>query len=80
MPAWETARLLGKLIETSPQETERLAALIKQHGIRLFWERLEEWKLPTELTERLQAVKQVLQVMEHSASERSKPDGPGPTG
>ncbi|QWU13167.1 hypothetical protein SAMN04487895_11751 [Paenibacillus sophorae] len=80
MPEMETARLLGKLMEATPQETEQLAALIHQHGTHLFWERLEEWKLPAALMEKLQAVKQVLQGIASSASEGSESDGPGPFG
>ncbi|MNW41107.1 hypothetical protein D3C74_182340 [compost metagenome] len=64
MSASETAHLLGELIEATSQEREQVAKLLSQYGTVMFWERLEDWGLPTELLEKLQAVKQILQAMD----------------
>ncbi|MBW4085260.1 hypothetical protein [Paenibacillus sp. S150] len=74
----ESARLLGELLEATSQETGQIALLIHQHGTTVFWDRLEDWRLPAELGEKLLAVKHVLQVMTTAAAERSAPDAPGP--
>ncbi|MDF2923910.1 MAG: hypothetical protein K0R57_2824 [Paenibacillaceae bacterium] len=71
----ETTRLLGQLLEATPQEIDQLTALLRQHGSATFWECLEKWDLPTKLLSKLQAVREVLRLMEPLPSERSSSHG-----
>lgn len=73
----ESIRLLGNLIEASPQERIILQSLIEEHGFRNFWDRFEEVELSGDLKSKLQAVKKILHALESAPSpERSESDGP----
>ncbi|QQZ61156.1 hypothetical protein JI735_33055 [Paenibacillus sonchi] len=73
----DSIRLLGNLIEASPQEQIILQSLIEEYGFRTFWDRLEEEELSGDLKSKLQAVKKILNALELGPSpERSEFDGP----
>lgn len=76
----ETARRLGELLDADPEETEIMKEIIRQNGIRVFFERLEDWKLPAELAEKLQALRLIVwgmeQVHHFPSPEGRNSDGP----
>ncbi|MDN8588135.1 hypothetical protein Q0V21_05050 [Paenibacillus sp. 11B] len=73
----ESIRLLGDLIEASPQDQISLQSLIEEYGFRNFWDRFEEEELSGDLKIKLQAVKKILLALELVPSpERSESDGP----
>ncbi|AIQ31463.1 hypothetical protein P40081_27375 [Paenibacillus sp. FSL P4-0081] len=73
----DSIRLLGNLIEASPQEQIILQSLIEEYGFHNFWDRFEEEKLSGDLKSKLQAVRKLLHALEPVPSpERSESDGP----
>ncbi|KHL96981.1 hypothetical protein QW71_03400 [Paenibacillus sp. IHB B 3415] len=73
----DSIRLLGNLIEASPQEQIILQSLIEEYGFHNFWDRFEEEELPADLKSKLRAVKKILYALKPVPSpERSEFDGP----
>ncbi|WP_339192350.1 hypothetical protein NST68_26410 [Paenibacillus sp. FSL E2-0230] len=66
--AIETAYWLGELLETMPQEQEKIAYLLDQHGTNEFWARLKEWDFSDELYTKLQFVGEVLKNLKEPTS------------
>ncbi|OME10717.1 hypothetical protein [Paenibacillus odorifer] len=64
----ETAYWLGELLETTPQEQEKITHLLDQHGTSEFWVWLKEWNFSDELYAKLQIVSEVLKNLKEHTS------------
>lgn len=73
--AEEAAHSLSELIEATPEEASRIALLLHQHGLAVFWSQLEDWGLPAGCLEKLLAVRSVLQLVTTAAAERNESHG-----
>ncbi len=69
----EVARLLSLLIDAEHDTSEKISSLLGSQGVDRFFLDLEEQQLPTEIIEKLQAVKVVLSELEQG--KRGAEDG-----